>query len=173
MARPSLGRRLGAEFLGTAFLLATVVGSGIMGERLAGGNVAVALLANTLATGAILVVLINMLGPISGAHFNPAVSLVFAFKGELPPGDLVPISVHAEHVLLEGVRRYDTSCRIRQLLTSNLVILAPTGTPLPPEIAGNLSDRVQELLGFSIHPPFMGHVGGLHPKRRLQDDGGR
>ena len=59
MARPALGRRLGAEFLGTAFLLATVVGSGIMGERLAGGNVAVALLANTLATGAILVVLIT------------------------------------------------------------------------------------------------------------------
>jgi len=87
MARPSLGRRLGAEFLGTAFLLATVIGSGIMGERLAGGNVAVALLANTLATGAILVVLITMLGPISGAHFNPAVSLVFALKGELPRGE--------------------------------------------------------------------------------------
>lgn len=72
-----------AEFLGTAFLLATVVGSGIMAEQLAGGNVAIALLGNTIPTGAILVVLITMLGPISGAHFNPAVSLVFALRGEL------------------------------------------------------------------------------------------
>ena len=72
-----------AEFIGTAFLLATVVGSGIMAEQLAGGNVALALLGNTLPTGAILVVLITMLGPISGAHFNPAVSLVFALRKEL------------------------------------------------------------------------------------------
>lgn len=77
-------RELCAEFLGTALLLATVVGSGIMAERLAGGNVAIALLGNTLPTGAILVVLITMLGPISGAHFNPAVSLVFALRKELP-----------------------------------------------------------------------------------------
>src|SRR3954468_5073602 len=68
-------RRLVAEALGTALLLAVVVGSGIMGERLAGGNVAVALLGNTLATGAGLVVLIHMFGPISGAHFNPVVTL--------------------------------------------------------------------------------------------------
>ena len=66
-----------AELIGTAFLLATVVGSGIMAENLAGGNVAIALLGNTIPTGAILVVLITMLGPISGAHFNPAVTLVF------------------------------------------------------------------------------------------------
>ena len=72
-----------AEFIGTAFLLATVVGSGIMAEQLAGGNVAIALLGNTIPTGAILVVLITMLGPISGAHFNPAVSLVFALRREL------------------------------------------------------------------------------------------
>lgn len=72
-----------AEFIGTAFLLATVVGSGIMAEQLAGGNVAIALLGNTIPTGAILVVLITMLGPISGAHFNPAVSMVFALRGEL------------------------------------------------------------------------------------------
>ena len=77
MATHSTGRRLGAEFLGTAFLLATVIGSGIMGERLSGGNVALALLGNTIPTGAILVVLITMLGPISGAHFNPAVTGVF------------------------------------------------------------------------------------------------
>ncbi len=75
----TLARRLVAEFLGTAILLATVVGSGIMGERLAGGNVAVALLANTIATGAILVALILTFGQISGAHFNPAVTLSDAF----------------------------------------------------------------------------------------------
>jgi glycerol uptake facilitator-like aquaporin len=77
-------RRLAAEVLGTAFLLATVVGSGIMGERLAGGNVAIALLGNTIPTGAILIVLILVLGPISGAHFNPAVSLAFALRRDLP-----------------------------------------------------------------------------------------
>ncbi len=77
------GQRLGAEFLGTAFLLATVVGSGIMAERLADGNIALALLCNTLPTGAILVVIITMLGPISGAHFNPAVTAAFLIRGEL------------------------------------------------------------------------------------------
>ena len=76
-------RRLLAEAIGSFFLFATVVGSGIMAEKLAGGNVAVALLGNTLATGAMLFVLITMLGPISGAHFNPAVSLVFRLRGEL------------------------------------------------------------------------------------------
>jgi glycerol uptake facilitator-like aquaporin len=81
------GRRLVAEALGTGLLLATVIGSGIMGERLAGGNVALALLANTLATGAMLVVLITMFGPISGAHFNPAVSAVFALRREIAPGE--------------------------------------------------------------------------------------
>lgn len=80
----SLGRRLTAEALGTAMLLAVVVGSGIMGERLAGGNDAIALLGNTLATGAALAVLITLFGPISGAHFNPAVTLVFAVRRELP-----------------------------------------------------------------------------------------
>jgi len=78
-----LSRRLTAEALGSFFLFATVIGSGIMAEKLAGGNVAVALLGNTLATGAILFVLITMLGPVSGAHFNPAVSLVFRLRGEL------------------------------------------------------------------------------------------
>jgi glycerol uptake facilitator-like aquaporin len=79
----TLPRRLTAEFLGTAFLLAAVVGSGIMGERLADGNAAVALLANTLATGAALVALILTFGPISGAHFNPAVTLSDALQGGL------------------------------------------------------------------------------------------
>jgi len=80
----SLPRRLAAEALGSSFLLMAVVGSGIMAERLAGGNVALALLGNTLPTGAILVVLILVLGPVSGAHFNPAVSLAFALRRELP-----------------------------------------------------------------------------------------
>lgn len=79
----STSRRLVAEALGTALLLAVVVGSGIMGERLAGGNDAIALLGNTLATGAALVVLITLFGPISGAHFNPVVTLVFAVRREL------------------------------------------------------------------------------------------
>ena len=77
----SLGRQLAAEFLGTGFLVATVIGSGIMGERLAGGNVAIALLANTIATGAALVALILAFGPISGAHFNPVVTLSDALEG--------------------------------------------------------------------------------------------
>ena len=76
-------RRLAAEALGTAFLLAAVVGSGIMGERLAGGNVAVALLANTAATGAALAVLITIFGPVSGAHFNPAVTLIAVLRREM------------------------------------------------------------------------------------------
>jgi glycerol uptake facilitator-like aquaporin len=80
----TLRSRAVAEFLGTAFLLAAVVGSGIMGERLAAGNVAIALLANTLSTGAILVVLILALAPISGAHFNPAVTLAMSVTGDLP-----------------------------------------------------------------------------------------
>jgi glycerol uptake facilitator-like aquaporin len=80
----SFARRLAAEGLGTALLLAVVIGSGIMGERLSGGNAAIALLGNTLATGAGLVVLITIFGPISGAHFNPAVTLAFAVRRELP-----------------------------------------------------------------------------------------
>jgi glycerol uptake facilitator-like aquaporin len=80
MNKFDLKRRLFAEMLGTAILVATVVGSGIMGERLAGGNDAIALLGNTIATGAILVVLILMLGPVSGAHFNPAVTIALSMR---------------------------------------------------------------------------------------------
>ena len=79
-----LSRRAAAEFLGTAFLLAAVVGSGIMAAKLAGGNGALALLCNTLPTGAILAVLILIFGPVSGAHFNPVVTLAFVFRRELP-----------------------------------------------------------------------------------------
>lgn len=82
-------RRAAAELLGTAVLLAAVVGSGIMGERLAGGNVAIALLANSIATGGVLVCLIIALGPISGAHFNPAVSLADALRRGISPRDCV------------------------------------------------------------------------------------
>src|SRR5580692_8177958 len=81
----NLRARAIAEFLGTAFLLAAVVGSGIMGERLAGGNIAIALLANTMATGAVLVVLISIFGPVSGAHFNPAVTLFFILRRQISP----------------------------------------------------------------------------------------
>ena len=86
-APPPLPRRLAAEGLGSFFLFACVIGSGIMAQNLSGGNDAVALLANTLATGAILFVLITIFGPISGAHMNPAVSLVAASRGELKWGD--------------------------------------------------------------------------------------
>lgn len=82
-----LSQKLVAEFIGTLFLLATVVGSGIMAENLAGGNVALALWGNTAATGAILVVLILVFGPLSGAHFNPAVTLVMLARGDISRGD--------------------------------------------------------------------------------------
>ena len=88
---PDLSRRLASEALGTGFLVATVVGSGIMATNLT-SDVALQLLGNTLPTGAILVVLITVLGPISGAHFNPAVSLGFALNGDLPWRELVPYS---------------------------------------------------------------------------------
>jgi glycerol uptake facilitator-like aquaporin len=86
LERVDAARRLAAELIGTALLLAVVIGSGIMGERLAGGSVALALLGNTIATGAGLAVLITVFGPLSGAHFNPAVTLVFALRREIAAG---------------------------------------------------------------------------------------
>ncbi|MEP0941682.1 MAG: MIP/aquaporin family protein [Rhizobiaceae bacterium] len=107
----TLERRLMAEWLGTFSLLATVIGSGIMAERLAGGNVAIALLGNTIPTGAILVVLITIFGPISGAHFNPAVTLSFALRREIEKRDAMlyvtaqvfggVVGVLAAHVMFE------------------------------------------------------------------------
>ena len=85
--QPAMSRRLAAEGVGSFFLFACVIGSGIMAANLSGGNDAIALLGNTMATGAILFVLITMLGPISGAHMNPAVSLVAAWRGELRRAD--------------------------------------------------------------------------------------
>jgi glycerol uptake facilitator-like aquaporin len=90
MTMGTMGRRLVAEGLGTAFLLAIVIGSGIMGERLAGGNVAIALLGNTIATGAGLVALILMFGTISGAHFNPVVTLSEAWQKNIPLSEVLP-----------------------------------------------------------------------------------
>jgi glycerol uptake facilitator-like aquaporin len=92
-----LSRRAASEFLGTAFLVAAVLGSGIMGERLAGGNAAIALLANTLATGAVLGALILTFAPISGAHFNPVVTLAAALQREIPWRD-VPVFLAAQFV---------------------------------------------------------------------------
>lgn len=89
----SMPRKLFAEALGTALLLTVVIGSGIMAERLSGGNVAIALLANTLATVGGLYVLIEVFGPVSGAHFNPAVSAAMAWRGELPKAALAPYVV--------------------------------------------------------------------------------
>jgi glycerol uptake facilitator-like aquaporin len=111
MSASSRAQRLLAEALGTAFLLATVIGSGIMGAKLAGGNVALALLGNTLPTGAILVVLILIFGPVSGAHFNPAVTVALTLRGEMMPLDALAytaaqlvgalIGVWAAHLMFE------------------------------------------------------------------------
>jgi len=105
------GRKVAAEFLGTAFLLTAVVGSGIMGERLSGGNVGLALLANSIATGAALYALIRAFGPVSGAHFNPAVTLAMVAAGEMPRANVAPyilaqcagavIGVWAAHLMFD------------------------------------------------------------------------
>ncbi len=117
-----LSRRLAGEAIGTAFLLATVVGSGIMGDALSGGNTAIALLGNTIATGAILAVLILLFGPISGAHFNPAVTLAFWLRGEICAKDSVAyvivqiaaglVGVAIAHIMFEhAVVQFSTTAR--------------------------------------------------------------
>ncbi len=93
-------RSLAAEALGTGFLVATIIGSGIMAERLAGGNGAIALLGNTLPTGAILIVLIIIFGPVSGAHLNPAVSLVMVLRGKL---DTPSLGIYVTSQILGGI----------------------------------------------------------------------
>jgi glycerol uptake facilitator-like aquaporin len=109
--KSTLAQRIVAEGLGTAFLLAAVVGSGVMAAKLSGGNSALALLCNTLPTGAILAVLILTFGPVSGAHFNPAVSIAFTLRGELLAEALLPyiaaqvvggvVGVWAAHLMFE------------------------------------------------------------------------
>ena len=122
LLRFGVARRLTAEALGTALLLAIVVGSGIMGERLAGGNVAIALLGNTVAAGAGLVVLITIFGPISGAHFNPAVTLAFGLRKEIGWGLVLAyigaqivggvIGVYAAHAMFaEPILQVSTKLR--------------------------------------------------------------
>lgn len=117
-----VARDVAAEAIGSFFLFATVVGSGIMAERLSGGNVAVALLGNTIATGAMLFVLIAMLAPVSGAHFNPAVSIVMRLRGELSTSKLLSYAsaqlvfgiagVWAAHVMFDlPVLQYSTKIR--------------------------------------------------------------
>jgi glycerol uptake facilitator-like aquaporin len=121
--RFGLRSRFTAEFLGTAFLVAAVIGSGIMGERLAGGNLAIALLANTIATGAALLALILTFGPISGAHFNPAVTLADALEHGIPWSE-VPAYIAAQCAggilgavvahLMFGLRWHSQSSHSRQ-----------------------------------------------------------
>ncbi len=111
-ARSSLSRRIVAEAIGTALLLATVVGSGVMGERLAGGNVAIALLANTIATGAGLVALILTFGPITGAHFNPAVTLADASQGGARLARCARLPRRSNRRRLRRRQRARTSCSV-------------------------------------------------------------
>ena len=120
-----LTRRLAAEALGSFFLFATVIGSGIMAEALAAGNIALALLANTMATGAILFVLITMLGPISGAHMNPAVSLVAASRRELAWSDA---GAYAGTQLIFGILGAWAAHLMFDLPILQLSVKARTGT---------------------------------------------
>jgi glycerol uptake facilitator-like aquaporin len=121
---PSLAQRAFAEWLGTAFLLAAVVGSGIMGAKLSDGNGAIALLCNTLPTGAILVVLILIFGPVSGAHFNPAVSLAFVLHGKLPWSNAV---VYISAQLVGGIAGVWTAHLMFELPLWQLSSTARTG----------------------------------------------
>ena len=150
MTPPALGRRVLAEFLGTALLLATVVGSGIMGERLAGGNDAIALLGNTIATGAMLVVLIQIFGPISGAHFNPAVTLVFAARGEARPIEAV---VYIPVQIMGG---------ILGVWLAHLMFAAPI-LEVSGKIRGGLGQGVSEFVAtFGLIATILG-VGRFRP----------
>jgi Major intrinsic protein len=128
-AQFDLPRRLLAEGLGTAFVLATVVGSGIMAERLADGNVALALLANAIPTGAILVVLITVFGPISGAHFNPAVTLCFFMRRAIVAPDALAY-VTAQLELRDTVHLCRQSPSYAALIGQLIVVVDPS-IPVP------------------------------------------
>jgi glycerol uptake facilitator-like aquaporin len=112
MTERSLGKRVAAEFVGTAFLVAAVVGSGIMAEKLSGGNLGLALLANTIATGAVLVALILTFGSISGAHFNPGVSVADALERGLSWHD-IPSYITAQVLVSETTRQLSCGFRMK------------------------------------------------------------
>jgi glycerol uptake facilitator-like aquaporin len=166
-------QRLLAEALGSALLLATVIGSGIMGERLSGGNTALALLGNTLATGAMLFVLIAMLGPISGAHLNPAVTAVFALRGELPPAQALGYAVVqlagavagvlAAHLMFE-VDLFQVSAKVRAgpaqwfseaVAAFGLVtVILATRKVDPPAVAGSVGLYIAAGYWFTASTSF-------------------
>ena len=127
-------RRLIAEWLGTFSLLATVIGSGVMAERLANGNVAIALLGNTIPTGAILVVLITIFGPISGAHFNPAVTLTFAMRGE--------------------IKRWDAALSIISQIFGGVVVSTNRCASTPKRLPGSRRQILRLSLPFNSLPRF-------------------
>jgi glycerol uptake facilitator-like aquaporin len=127
----SVARRAAAEPVGTAMLLAGIIGSGIMAERLAGGNVALALLANTLATGGVLAAIILAFGPISGAHFNPAVALADALPGGLRRHDVAPYVVARLAGAIAGVAVASRSCHW-YLIDQRLSVAMPLPVPSAP-----------------------------------------
>ncbi|MEM6586759.1 MAG: MIP/aquaporin family protein [Pseudomonadota bacterium] len=157
-AEPSISRQLTAEAIGSFFLFVAVIGSGIMAENLAGPNVALALLANTVATGAILFVLIAMLGPISGAHFNPAVTLAFLMRRDISPGKAAgfiaaqigggAVGAYAAHLMFDlPIFQFSTKARAgvgqwtgefvatSGLVLTILVLLRYRGSAIPAAVA--------------------------------------
>jgi glycerol uptake facilitator-like aquaporin len=152
----SLSRRLAAEALGTAFLLAVIVGSGIMGERLAGGNTAIALLANSVATGCGLWVLITLFGPVSGAHFNPAVTLALASTGEFAWRDAPPYVVTQIAAAFAGVAAAHLMFDLPLFTVSEHVRAGPSQWWSEIVAAGGLLLTI--LLGLRARPQW---VGGL------------
>jgi glycerol uptake facilitator-like aquaporin len=183
---PSLAQRVFCEWLGTALLLAAVVGSGIMAQRLAGGNVALALLCNTLATGAILPVLILVFGPLSGAHFNPAVSLAFTLRGglswpALPTYVLAQVlggiaGVWAAHLMFElPVLQISATTRtgVGQWLAEAIasfglgltifgcVARAPAAVPYAVTIARSLSDTFAGIAPAGVLPFIAAQLLGM------------
>jgi glycerol uptake facilitator-like aquaporin len=152
----TLSRRLAAEALGTAFLLAVVVGSGIMGERLAAGNAAIALLANSIATGCGLWVVITILAPISGAHFNPAVTVALATTGDFPWRDVVPYALTQVVFAFVGVAAAHLMFELPLFTASDHVRAGPS--QWWSEVVATAGLLFTILLGSRVRPAW---VGGL------------